>query len=353
MATTISVLRQQLRTRLLEDYALVVPGTPVVSPQGTPGASTVSYKITAVNVTGESQASAVKTITNANATLSAANSNQLTWTAVPGAVSYNVYRTATNGTFPTTLGLIGNATTATFTDDGDVGDGSTAPTINTSGLDTPFWTEQELLDYILAGCKDLWRGIIELHQGHFVTIDATNVSLAASATALTGVPADCFRILAIEPRDTTQFATGSGITFKPMAYKSRTFESIRSLSATDQNTSGFIYYDILNPGSPVAAPSIVIGPPITAALSLRLTYVHTLDSALGVDSDSPIPGESDNALIAWGMAYARAKEREDRGPDPAWLAIYATDKQSLLTSLTPRQEQEEEVVEDVFGSYWN
>jgi hypothetical protein len=48
------------------------------------------------------------------------------------------------------------------------------------------------------------------------------------------------------------------------------------------------------------------------------------------------------------VAWARAKEREDRSPDPAWFATYSTDKQSLLTALTPRQEQEEEVVEGLF-----
>ena len=33
---------------------------------------------------------------------------------------------------------------------------------------------------------------------------------------------------------------------------------------------------------------------------------------------------------------------------PAWFATYSTDKQSLLTVLTPRQEQEEEVAEGLF-----
>ena len=58
----------------------------------------------------------------------------ITWDPVPGAVSFNIYRTATNGTAPTTTGLIGNSGTLTsFTDTGLAGDSSTAPTTNTTG----------------------------------------------------------------------------------------------------------------------------------------------------------------------------------------------------------------------------
>ncbi len=48
------------------------------------------------------------------------------------------------------------------------------------------------------------------------------------------------------------------------------------------------------------------------------------------------------------VAWARAKQSSDGTPDAGWLAIYSTDKQGLLTALTPRQEQEEEVVEGMF-----
>ncbi len=78
-------------------------------------------------------------------------------------------------------------------------------------------------------------------------------------------------------------------------------------------------------------------------------YVYTLPTLLDTDSN-PIPGESDNALIAWCVAYAKAKEQEteQRVPDPGWLAIYNTEKQGLLVALTPRQEQEEEIAEGLF-----
>jgi hypothetical protein len=52
------------------------------------------------------------------------------------------------------------------------------------------------------------------------------------------------------------------------------------------------------------------------------------------------------------MAWARAKEREDRSPDPEWLASYATEKSNLIVSATPRQEDEAKVVDAIFESEW-
>jgi len=173
----------------------------------------------------------------------------------------------------------------------------------------------------------------------------------ASATTLTGVPADCFRVLMIEPRDLSSANSNRYLYFKPKQYHSVDFQSARGQSAVITNQTNVVYYDILNAGSPVAAPSIVIAPTLTGTVLLRLVYTHILP-ALVESSNNPIPGESDNALVSWGVAWARAKEREDRMPDPAWLATYATDKQSLLTALTPRQEQEEEVAEGLFDGFW-
>lgn len=353
MATTLSALRQTARVRLMETLALTTPGSPLVSPQGTPGSKTITYAVVATNTAGHSDTSQGTTITTGASTLNGTNFNRLTWQAVPGATGYDVYRTATNGTGPTTTGKIGAvvAPIVTLDDTGLAGDSATAPTTNTSGISNPFWTEQELLDLLILGCKDLWRAIVDLHQGHFTTIDETNVSVTANTSTLTGVPTDCFRVLMVEPRDLSDANVNSGVYFKPKQYHSLAFQTARSLSAslsaTDATT---VFYDILNAGSPVAAPSIVIAPTLTSALTLRLVYVHVLATLLE-SSDNPIPGESDNALISWCVAWARAKEREDRMPDPAWLATYSTDKQSLLTALTPRQEQEEEIVEGLFDGF--
>jgi len=356
MATTFNELRQLVRIRLLETYALTTPGSPLVTQVGTPSTKIITYKIVALNATGHSAASQGTTTTAAAATLNGTNYNQINWQAVPGATGYEVWRTATNGTAPTTTGLIGTVgAVLTFNDDGDAGDSATAPTTNTSGIAAPFWTEQELLDILILGAKDLWRAIIDLHQGHFTTIDATNVSLAASGLTLTGVPADCFRVLMIEPRDLSTTSSTRYFYFKPKSYHSIGFQAARSEPALNMSTGSTVYYDILNAGSPVVAPSIVVAPAVDTAILLRLVYVHVLPTLLETDSN-PIPGESDNALVSWGVAWARAKEREDHSPDPGWFATYSTDKQSLLTALTPRQEQEEEYAEGMFEGLfdgWN
>jgi hypothetical protein len=217
------------------------------------------------------------------------------------------------------------------------------------------------------GCRDLWKSIVDLHQGHFVTISdpasgGTVIYPAGTSgltTNFTGVPVDCFRILMVEPQDLG--ASGSSATFvrrfRPKQFWSRTFQDARSMTVQDSTSWIEVYYDILNAGAPVGAPVLVGAPPVLAAVPIRLTYVNTLP-ALVDTSTNPIPGESDNALIAWCVAYAKSKEQDtvNRVPDPGWLAIYATEKQGLLVALTPRQEQEEEIVEGLFdgdmGSNW-
>ncbi len=56
--------------------------------------------------------------------------------------------------------------------------------------------------------------------------------------------------------------------------------------------------------------------------------------------------------MAWTVAFARAKERDDRSPDPNWLAVYATEKSHLLESLGLRQYQEPTYVEAIYNNYW-
>lgn len=352
MATTLQTIRELARTRLLETYSLTTPGSPLVAPQGTLGTSIITYKIVATNATGHSAVGQGTQIATANATLTGTNYNQINWQAVPGASGYDVYRTATNGTSPTTVGKIGSTTTTvTFNDTGLAGDAVVPSVVNTSGITAPFWIEQELLDIIILGCKDLWRAIVDLHMGHFTTIDATNVTLAANATSLTGVPADCFRVLMLEPRDLTVTGTTRWVYFKPKHYHTAAFQSARAQAATEASATSVIYYDILNAGSPVVAPSIIIAPPIAAAMNLRLTYINVLPTLIET-SNNPIPGESDNALISWTVAWAMAKERDDHTPDPGWFATYSTDKSALLTALTPRQEQEESYAEGLFEDSW-
>ena len=213
-----------------------------------------------------------------------------------------------------------------------------------------FWMSAELIDIINLGIKDLWGAIIDLNQEHFLTVDTLLVSLAANATSLTGVPADVFRVHLIEPLDTTASGAHRWVKFTPKDYNSAAFINSRAQASQDPSNGLEIYYTLSQAGAPVAAPTVHVAPAVSTAISLRFVYVPIL-AAVAAGGSNPIPGESDNALVAWCVAYARAKEREDRSPDPNWLAVYSTEKSNLTVRLTPRQTQEPEVVEDFMDSY--
>lgn len=219
-----------------------------------------------------------------------------------------------------------------------------------------FWSDDELKEIMRNGAIDLWGAILDLHQDHYFKIDAANPVLRANAFEVSNVPEDCFRILLIEPRDTTTTGTGFQIIFTPKKYKDSEFAVARTLSAQDPSAlfGREIFYDITGVGSPLEPPHIQTAPLLSADLPLRLVYNPSLEWEGDVN---PVPGHSDNALKAWTIAFAMAKEGQQgqRVPDPGWLGVYATEKQTILTRLTPREEQEPEVVEDMFqgfGNYW-
>jgi hypothetical protein len=215
-----------------------------------------------------------------------------------------------------------------------------------------FWTDAELLQHFKEGVADLWRSIILLDEAHFQTTDITNVSLAANSETLTGVPTDCFKVVLIEPRDLSSTSSSALVMFWPRKGNSAAARNARQLSAQDPTGGLDIYYEVEGKGSPVAAPVIRVTPQVSSAVNLRFVYIaNPAQGALTASDNNPIPGESDKALRAWVVAHARAKEREDRSPDPNFLAIYKTEKDSILTTLEPRQDQEPIVVEDFFGGY--
>src|SRR3990167_2760662 len=212
------------------------------------------------------------------------------------------------------------------------------------------WTDAELLDFGNLGIKDLWKGIIDLHEEHFLTNDITNVSISASASQMSSVPADVFRIHTIEPVDLSSSGSARGVMFIPKRYNHPDFVQARSIQAVSPTHAFTMFYKLVSAGPPVSAPVIYCAPKLSSAMAagtIRLVYVPTL-AAVTTSSNNPIPGESDMALVAWIGAYARSKERDDRSPDPNWLAVYQTEKSNLLTALTPRDEEEREAAEGLF-----
>lgn len=63
-----------------------------VTPQGTPGTTSYSYVVTAINSNGETSTSALGTTTTGAATLSSTNLNRLIWDPVQGATQYAIYK---------------------------------------------------------------------------------------------------------------------------------------------------------------------------------------------------------------------------------------------------------------------
>lgn len=215
-----------------------------------------------------------------------------------------------------------------------------------------FWSDAELQDHYRRGVNDLWGAILDLHGDHYLkVVEDGSVLLRSGLTSISGVPEDCFRIQLIEPLDISESGSARSVMFVPKKYKSDEFAGARTMGTVDvTNASGrIIYYHLSGVGPPIDKPTVLIAPKISSTLPLRLAYNPTLK--FDPNGPNPVPGESDNALYAWTIAYARAKEREDRSPDANWIQIYATEKQLMLTRLTPRQEQEPEVVDDLFQGF--
>lgn len=215
------------------------------------------------------------------------------------------------------------------------------------------WTSAELTKIIAHGIRDLWREIVNLKGEHFFVVDALNVIAPADSDTLQGVPNDVHKIYLIAPRNNSATSTSDGryLQFQPRDYNSKDFLAAMAETTADAGDSHVIYYAITGMGGPVSAPTVYIAPRLSADVDLRFAYIPVL-GPLESDNFVPIPGEADNALVAWGVAYARAKEREERTPDPEWLSIYGTEKQNLVNSLGLRQYQEAQVASAFFQDYW-
>lgn len=209
-----------------------------------------------------------------------------------------------------------------------------------------FWSDSELVAHIQEGAADLWKALVGVNEDHFFTL-STSSSVAANQSTLSGVPSDLYRIKIIEP---TTLSSYVNTFFMPRDYAHPDFRRARALEAQSPQGQTFLY-DLVAEGPPVSTASIYIAPQSSSAFNLTIGYVRTIGS-LSTGSNNPIPGESDHALVAWTISHARAKEREDRAPDPEWLAVYGTEKKNLVQVSTPRQVDELGVVDALFEPYW-
>lgn len=119
---------------------LTTPSPPGIANQGTPGVTAYAYKIVAKMIDNESDlfpevghtpASGAGVTGTGNASLDETNFNRITWTAVTGAESYDVYRTTGGSPTPPVIIASGIEVT-TFDDTGIVGTAATPPTTDTT-----------------------------------------------------------------------------------------------------------------------------------------------------------------------------------------------------------------------------
>jgi hypothetical protein len=119
------------------NVAGLVSSTPTITNIGTPGSSQTAYKIFALLADGTTSAEGYNYTATANATQDDTNYNNIAWAAVPGAYAYDIYRSYTDATSPTTTGKINTdpLTSLAFNDQGLAGDGNPIPE-NTTGIVT-------------------------------------------------------------------------------------------------------------------------------------------------------------------------------------------------------------------------
>lgn len=107
---------------------LTSPGAPTLTTVGTPGSTSYTYEVSALDGGGgETLVGAAATITTGNATLDGSNYVHLAWAAVARATSYNIY-----GRTGSTRTLIGTSSTTSYDDKG-TNVGTAKPSSNTSG----------------------------------------------------------------------------------------------------------------------------------------------------------------------------------------------------------------------------
>lgn len=209
------------------------------------------------------------------------------------------------------------------------------------------WTDAEIIVHLNAAIKDLWRALNSRYQDFFFAT-TTAVTYTASAETLSSVPAGVSTILGLELADPTLYPS---LVFVYKNYNSIEFQSARAMEDQDPDAMGRVYFCATGAGAPTGAPTIYLAPQLTAALTLRLSYVPVV-ATLVAANDNPIPGESDRALECYATAYARAKIRDNSAPDPEWLALYATEKVNILDAVAPRQEVTEAVAESIFEEFY-
>ena len=314
--------------------SLANPANPSVTPQ-TASIYTWTYAVAARLADGAlTTSSATGSTSTGCLDLTTANcANVITWTSVPNAYDYTVYRTycSTGGGVPSTIGLIATvaaSATLSVTDNGLTGDGSTPPALNTTGTVTANAvkvTGSPHTGYVLTdsgGGVATWApgvtsGIASVTAGTGLTGGGSSgaIGLAlASPVALAngGAGAD---LSATGPGWLKQVSTGSAVTVAAIAPGD--IGAAPTNHAVNASTYG--YGDTVNAGHlrvgnglSVTTGTVSVDPTKTAMLDAngRLTNSTTVNVAPGNGNVSGrvIAGTCGATLSAGQVAYFAAAD---------------------------------------------
>lgn len=160
--------------------------TPTVTPFGTTGAATWTYKIAAVGYNGVATVlgTAGSTATG-NATLTPANGNLITWTPVADAAYYIVVRTVSGGT-PASLGVIGIVTNgeSELEDVGQAATENTSATVYFPTLTAPSAPTVAQVAGATAGTASNTYTVYAIGPNGIWSAASTGTALATSAAVL-------------------------------------------------------------------------------------------------------------------------------------------------------------------------
>lgn len=268
------------------DGVIATAALPVVTPTGG-SASTWAYKIVARSSNATAAASAAGQTTTGAATLTGSAYNTITWAAVSGAVSYDVYRT-TSATSPTSTGFIGNVlATATLRllDTGIVADGSVAPTVNTTGV----FEAVSYLDIAVIGLAAVQNTVIT-NAG---TAGSTAYSYKVSSVSATGSENATAAAASTATGNATLTPTNYNIvTFKPVP-GAKTYNIYRTASSGTPGTTGLIG----SVSATSSATSVVFNDTGIAIISATIPATNTTGGITGATSFSST-GSSTSGVVS-------------------------------------------------------
>jgi parallel beta-helix repeat protein len=277
---------------------------------GTAGSTTYRYQITAYDGVGETTGSTIQQTTTGNATLSGTNYNTITWTALPGAYQYKIYRCSGAACTPALLATVaGNLTS--YNDQAAGSPSGAVPTTNTTGGAS--------FAGILQGASSLTLGTSGSTTGTLVVKNSTNantitITSAAASANRTVTLGDESGTVCLQNSANCGFAAGTAASY------------IQNQNASQQATSNFWIsgngradtalqaptFDTatagaLTIGGTATSISVVDNVTLGAGLSLRVTGGNTA-SRPGSPTEGMVYFDTDTKQL---LTYSNGKWQAD------------------------------------------